>query len=246
MIKNLLSVIIVFSYLWSSESIGIVTKSKGDVNYKKYSSETKNKHINIGSELFNNDLIFTGEDGFVKFIYLDDGSSVKIHKNSELYVRGSINKRQIAKQINISNGLLKIDVSKQKSDEFTIVTPTSIASVKGTKFWVDCNGGNGDRFFGLNGIVKIKNKETGNEINLTSNTTASSLPNGSLDIVQTSSAEVNEILNFEIDSGEVDEIDDSIEEMTPEDSMQSEQENELRIKIKDEHGNTKVIIVKYN
>jgi hypothetical protein len=243
MFKLILNSIIVFSFLWSLESIAIVTKSKGDVTYKHHATETKKNEIDVGLEVFNNDFIKTGNDGFVKFVYLDDGSTIKIHQNSELYVRGTINKRQIAKQINIDNGLLKIDVSKQKSDEFSIVTPTSVASVKGTKFWVDCDGPSGDRFFGLNGIVKIQNKETGKIVDLTTNTTAVSLPDGSIDVGQTIPSEMNELLDFEIESGEVD--DGGFEDDTQSDTVITNEENELRIQIKDESGNTKTIVIKY-
>ena len=40
--------------------------------------------------LYNNDLLVTGDDGFVMFAYLDDGSLIKVHKNSGVYVNGDI------------------------------------------------------------------------------------------------------------------------------------------------------------
>ena len=46
------------------------------------------------------------------------------------------------------------------------VLPTSVASVKGTRFWIDVNGKNGDLFHGLSGIVEIANNITGEKINL--------------------------------------------------------------------------------
>ena len=85
--------------------------------------------LNSGSELFNNDLVRTGSDGFVKFTYLDDGTTIKINKDSELYIRGQVSNKNINKRINMSNGLIKLDVSKQNQDEFVIITPTSVASV---------------------------------------------------------------------------------------------------------------------
>ena len=79
---------ILFTGIYSNESIAVTTKSKGDVKYKKYSDEETTGSLSIGSELFNDDFIKTGLDGFVKFSYLDDGTTIKVHKNSELYVRG--------------------------------------------------------------------------------------------------------------------------------------------------------------
>ena len=65
-----------------------------------------------------------------KYIYLDDGSLIKVHKNAEVYVYGAIDKRSIVKQINVTEGNVKFEVSKQGSEDFTVITPTSVASVK--------------------------------------------------------------------------------------------------------------------
>ena len=138
-IKLILSLILFFNLLICEDSIAITTKSNGDVKYKKYSSSDDLTSLSIGSELFNDDFIKTGLDGFVKFSYLDDGTTIKVHKNSELYIRGKAEKNVINKRLNISNGVIKLDVSKQKEDEFTVVTPTSVASVKGTSFILETN-----------------------------------------------------------------------------------------------------------
>ena len=101
-------------------------KKKGKVSYTPYSNNKKIQNLNISESLFNQDLIETGENGFTKFVYLDDGSAIKIHKNSEVYIQGNINKRKIIKQINISTGKLKLDITKQQISEFKIITPTSV------------------------------------------------------------------------------------------------------------------------
>ena len=54
-----------------------------------------------------------------------------------------------------------MNVSKQLENEFSIITPTSVATVKGTNFWLICNGPEGDKFFGVEGSVEIKNIESG-------------------------------------------------------------------------------------
>ena len=74
-----------FSFLFQNE-VAIVTKNNGDVKYKKESSKRFTNRINSGLELFNNDLLVTGNDGFIMFAYLDDGSLIKVHKDSEVLV----------------------------------------------------------------------------------------------------------------------------------------------------------------
>ena len=110
--KFLFSIIFI-SFLINKETLAIVTKSTGDVKYKSYLSDEFSNELKMGSQLFNNDLIITDSDGFVKFSYLDDGTTIKIHNDSELYIRGQINQNSISKRINMTNGLLKLDVSKQ-------------------------------------------------------------------------------------------------------------------------------------
>ena len=43
-------------------------------------------------------------------------------------------------------GTVKLEIKKQSVDAFTVITPTSVASVKGTSFWLDCSGKSGDKF----------------------------------------------------------------------------------------------------
>ena len=176
--KFLFSVIFI-SFLINKETLAIVTKSTGDVKYKSYLSDEFSNELKMGSQLFNNDFIITDSDGFVKFSYLDDGTTIKIHHDSELYVRGQVNKKSISKRINMSNGLLKLDVSKQNDDEFMVITPTSVASVKGTSFILKSNE-DGDSFFGYEGTVEIRNKESNQIVKLSKNLKVISNNDGSI------------------------------------------------------------------
>ena len=233
------SFIFLFSYLLCEESIAITTKSVGVVKYKKFSNEKVNQKLDIGSELFNDDFIRTGKDGFVKFSYLDDGTTIKIHNNTELYVRGKSNNKIINKRLNINNGILKLDVSKQKEDEFTIVTPTSVASVKGTKFIIESNLDFGDKFYGFEGIVEIINKESNKLIRLSKNLKVSSTPDGEI---------VSEIIT-PVDMEIINEIESTIDETIIDEDIPdgsfNEEINELIIIVKSPSGEEKEIIIKY-
>tara|TARA_B100002052_G_scaffold98346_1_gene90867 strand:+ start:301 stop:1029 length:729 start_codon:yes stop_codon:yes gene_type:complete len=229
--------ILFFTFSFSEESIAITTKSIGTVDYKKYSND-KSEKLKMGSELFNDDYIKTGKDGFVKFSYLDDGTTIKIHNNTEIYVRGKSDNKIINKRLNISNGTLKLDVSKQKEDEFTIVTPTSVASVKGTKFIIESNIDFGDKFYGFEGIVEIINKESNKLIKLSRNLKVSSSPNGDLisEIITPSDMDIINEIESTIDEIIIDDVDDS--SLSPE-------VRELIILVKSPTGEQKEIIIKY-
>ena len=233
------------------ETIGLVMKKKGDVDYTPYNNKQQSKSLRISEALFNQDLIETGSDGFAKFVYLDDASIVKIHKNSEVYIQGDIKRRKIMKQVNIATGKMKLDIDKQQAGEFKIITPTSVASVKGTRFWVDVNGEKGDLFHGLSGIVEITNNITGQKVNLTENTTAISLPDGTLDIRKTIKNVLLELEILEQDAGEP--INDmpqgGLEDESgydlPNNNDSVDNINEIIIKLKNSSSDEKTLIIKY-
>jgi len=205
MINRIFIIIIMFSFFFSNDGIALITKSKGDVEYLKNDGTLTKNNLKKGTSLFNEDRITTGANGFAKYVYLDDGSIIKVHKNAEVYVYGSVDKRSIVKQINVSDGSVKFEVSKQAGNEFTVITPTSVATVKGTDFWLESDEDNGDRFFGLNGLVNVKNIESNIILQLTRNTTVISEPNGTINIKKTDINDFKKLQRLELGAGEIDE-----------------------------------------
>ena len=88
----------IFSLFLYANELAIVTKSKGNVTYKKNTLKDFEKTVKAGKELYDEDLLKTGIDGFVMFMYLDDGTLIKVHKNSEVYISGKISDRSINKR----------------------------------------------------------------------------------------------------------------------------------------------------
>ena len=245
---NLLIVIltsILFSLVSAKDELAIVTKSKGNVEYKSNTSDAFQLNVKGGLELYNDDLLKTGNNGFVMFVYLDDGSLIKLHKNSEAYITGKIQNNNINKRINAGDGFFRFDVKDQKGDEFTVVTPSSVASVKGTDFVIDISP-EGDVFYGFDGIVDIANKISNTRERLEKDNKVESLKTGSISkeimtaqdyiIIQNveseSGVEEQEFVPEDLDdSGDTDQIDDSIKE--------------IRIKVLNEGGDEKEIIIRY-
>ena len=99
------------------------------VGKKEFSS------LKTGSILEDGDKIRTGNSGFVAIIFIDDKSTLKIKENSEAVITGQRTTKNISKKINLDGGTIRASISKQNVD-FVIQTPTSVASVKGTDFWL--------------------------------------------------------------------------------------------------------------
>ena len=129
---------------------------------------------------------------------------------------------------------------KQSVDEFTVITPTSVASVKGTSFWIDCNGNSGDKFFGESGSVVIRNRESGERRQLTKNKVANSLPDGSLRVREITPKELEMLEKRESDVGES----DNNQGDSQFGSSTQDNQNEIIIELEDSSGNTKTITIK--
>ena len=236
-------IIIIFNFFFSNNGIALVTKSKGDVEYLKKDGEIANNNLKKGTSLFNEDKITTGANGFAKYVYLDDGSVIKVHKNAEVYVYGSVDKRSIIKQINVYDVNVKFEVSKQSSNDFTVITPKSVATVKGTDFWLESDEDDGDRFFGLSGLVSVKNIESNIILQLTRNTTVVSEPDGKINIKKTDVNDFKKLQRLELSAGEIDE--NEFQESILEQQGENVPEGEIKIQLDDGSGSLKEIIIKY-
>ena len=260
MLNNKYIIFFLFSMLFSVESLAIITKSLGKVEYSKYNQKDSSSNLIIGSELFNEDFLQTKSDGFLKFAYLDDGTTIKMHKNSEIYVRGDVQEYLIDKRISISHGTYNFNVSNQKNGVFTIITPTSVASVKGTKFMLVSDSEGKDEFYGFEGLVEVLNKESNTTLRLSRNVKVTSTSDGNInsEIMTQSDYNVTNQINLfedEIDSENIipnqEEIDNEQENqqnpVIPENIDENNQSsNELRIKIKNAQGEEKELIIRYN
>lgn len=251
---------LLLNFIFTAESVALVMKKKGDVKYKPFSSKDKDFELEMSKSLFNQDQILTGTDGFTKVVYLDDGSTIKVHRESEIYIQGSIKNRRIIKQINILEGRMKFDINAQKLVDFRIATPTSVATIKGTRFWVDSRGEDGDLFMGLAGKVSIENLESGEVIELEPNTTVNSSSDGSLTILPTKPLELQVLESMEESVGEITEeeinstnsqsqgpIVQTQSSVNPSSSSQNGSINhQLRIKFVNASGDEKELIIEYS
>jgi len=257
MIKFLyIFILLIFcSSYFSKPTLGLVTKSKGKVEYQKYDSNSYTSSVKKGLGLYGEDQIRTGDNGFSIYRYLDDASSIKILKNSDVIIEGRVDSRNISKKIEVKNGLLNFNINDQKEGYFTVVTPTSVATVKGTEFWLICNGDEGDRFLGVEGFVEVKNIESGRAVILNENSTVASFSNGDIASQTMTTQDFQQVEILEDESGEYEdfEVETETESGFNEDLNEDQNDfsstlidqNILRIEFEDSSGNTKEIIIKY-
>lgn len=154
---SIFSVLIIFTAVFAAKSVAITIKSKGKVKVHE-SGKKSDKNLKRGFRLKDGDKIITGDKSYAAFRFIDDNSLVRIRSNSSCTVKGKEQKdNSILKNIFVEIGTIFARITKQKG-RFQVTTPTSVASVKGTKFITDHRGEAGTYYFGEEGLVEVKNK----------------------------------------------------------------------------------------
>ena len=177
-----ISILLLSSNLIASK-IAVATKVNGDVEIMPVDTKDFSK-LKPGTVLSDGDKIRTGNSGFAAIIFIDDKSILKLKGNSEATIAGQRTSASISKKINMDSGTVRATITKQNVD-FVIQTPTSVASVKGTDFWLLSDPISGDEVIGLDGIVNLINNETGEEVDVTEGNSGISNPDGSVGIEET-------------------------------------------------------------
>jgi len=141
--KRYLFILIFFivssSFVFSQKVVAAISSLKGAVMVKPAGSR---KYIPAykGQMLKSSEWIKTKDNVFVAIVFLD-GSNIKIKQKTEVQITSH---RQTSKQLkttlNLTKGQAWSNVASQgDAGEFTIKTPSAVASVKGTEFDLEYN-----------------------------------------------------------------------------------------------------------
>lgn len=209
----------VFSFVLGSK-IAVVTKVKGLVEIMP-TGKTEFYDLKAGTILSSGDKIRTGKSGFTAIIFIDDKSTLKLKGNSEAVITGQRTAASISKKINMDIGTVRATIKKQNTD-FVIQTPTSVASVKGTDFWLLTDPVTGDQIICVEGTVGLVNTETGEEVDVTEGMSCISIPDGTLELSETDPSSI------------------------PDDpSDEQEGPSQIRIYLEGPNGEQKVMVIEY-
>ena len=182
MLKLFIFYLICLGNLQASK-IAVTTKVKGLVELMPSGKKLFSK-LKAGTILADGDKIRTGTSGFAAIIFIDDKSTLKLKGNSEAVITGKRTAASISKKINMDSGTIRATIKKQNTS-FVIQTPTSVASVKGTDFWLLTDPDKGDQVIGLEGVVGLKNIDTGQDVDVVEGMSGISTPDGDLGIEET-------------------------------------------------------------
>jgi len=199
--------------------IAVTAKLMGGTEHKILGGEYK-PDLKRGMQLNDRDWVRTKSDGYLALMFIDDKSLLKLRENSELKITAVRTSTGLDKSIQMSFGKVKAEISPQSSGEFTITTPTSVASVKGTIFWI-ISTPSGDIIVGIEGTVTVTNTESGETVTVGVGQTATSSIDGTIGVAPTPPGGV------------------------PDDPGATDEGNQIRIKLENADGDSKEIIIDY-
>ena len=208
----------------NAEAIARVMKSNGNVSLKALGKATFSINVKPGHGINNGDAIRIGETGFAVVIFIDDRSVVKIRENTEFQFIDSPSTRTLE----IEQGTIFNNVSKQRDKTFRVETPVSVASVKGTEFAVISDPAGIDQFFCQEGTFDVYNVVSGQTISVQQGQQAISNALGTL----TEQPFSPEDYPDEPDA-DVDDIEEDVEEAEEEEPEEVEEEPEAEEEVEE-------------
>jgi len=169
-------------YAQNVDESALALKKRGEAHRKAYGVNTLDEQVEVGMWFSNYDSVRTGTASFLAILFTDDKSIIKMKENSDLTIQRSITPTETLRQIRINRGELKMKVTPSLEGKYEIITAVSVASVKGTEFWLIVNPDGTDTFIGLEGSLQILNIESGQSMLLTQGMTVTSLWTGAMSI----------------------------------------------------------------
>ena len=173
----LVTITIMICSLVQGESIARIMKAEGLVFVKRLGMSSYDEPGKIGVAINNGDAIKVGEYGFAAVIFLDDRSVVKIKSDSQFEFMDTKNTRSL----NIEFGTILNKIEKENRNKtFRVVSPVSVASVKGTEFSAMIDPSGVDQFVGKEGLFEVFNSVSGQTVSVGPGQKALSGSTGSL------------------------------------------------------------------
>ena len=173
----LVTITIMICSLVQGESIATIMKAEGLVFVKRLGMNSYDEPGQIGAAINNGDAIKVGEYGFAAVIFLDDRSVVKIKSDSQFEFMDTKNTRSL----NIEFGTILNKIEKENRNKtFRVVSPVSVASVKGTEFSAMIDPSGVDQFVGKEGLFEVFNSVSGQTVSVGPGQKALSGSTGSL------------------------------------------------------------------
>src|SRR5712692_8112497 len=171
---GILMVAVVFMGASSSSGpiamIALVSKVVQDVTKKTLSTDWAKAQK--GDLLASGDEVKTGEKS-IAVVKFKDNSILRLREKAELKVQGETTGDAFSKSVYVNRGQVGFEVQKRENQKFTFTSPTSVASIRGTKGMLETTTA-GDELIVTEGVVNLLNQKSNNSRNVAAGQTGSS------------------------------------------------------------------------
>ena len=203
---------------YPTPTLALIMKVIPDVMKKgttsQWNTAIKSDQLSAGDQLK------TGKNALAVLKFLDK-SIVRVRELSEITI-GSDAVGKLTKLVQLNGGTVGFDVKKQTNEQFRFTSPTSVASIRGTKGkW--CGGRGNDTLVVNEGLVNLKNQTSNKDIDVLAGYIGFSGQDGTLSSRPATSQELADAEN----------------------AFTAESQNELKLEMRDSNGNKKEMKIKY-
>ncbi len=219
----LVSLILCLGMFAMADTVALLSASKGKVNLERESNDIEFKK---GELLHNSDVLRTGPESFAAYKFIDASSLVKLFSNSVVTINADKKDGKLAKRVKINQGSV-LSTIKSGTGSFSVQTPTTVASVKGTEFMTRVDDDGNSIFIVTDGEVDLRVMATDERMSVGKGKTATVDPEGET-MLQDSTPE-------DLDSIELSELE----------GEGGLEKNTILIPVLDDAGNTKYIKITY-
>jgi hypothetical protein len=171
--------LVLATYLCAENPIAVMVKMKGDVTLTR---NTKKVSIKVGDVLFHNDKIQSGSASYAALKYVDNGAFLKIFPNSIVSIKVDVDNGKLNKSANIEKGTLFSAINKKIKANYSVESPTTVASVKGTKYISNFDVDRTFYVYTTEGVVSAENLKSRTKMDVPAGSMLQSNPDGSMTV----------------------------------------------------------------
>lgn len=170
-------IFVLATFLFAENPIAVMIKMKGDITLTR---NAKKVTIKAGDILYHNDKIQSGNASYAALKYVDNGAFLKIFPNSIVSIKIDGDKGLSKKSANIEKGTVFSSINKKIKSQYTVESPTTVASVKGTKYISNFDIDRVFYVYTTEGIVTAENLKSRTKMDVPAGSMLQSNPDGTM------------------------------------------------------------------
>ncbi|HLP16404.1 MAG TPA: FecR family protein [Bacteroidota bacterium] len=188
--------------------------------------------------LFSGNVIRTHERSFAIIKFLES-SILRVQERSEVEIRGTKSSgKEFSKNVHMRSGGLGFNVKKRPNEKFEFTTPTSVASIRGTEGALFSDPDSSDLLVLETGSVLFTNTVSHRSVDVLGGQTGQSFANGEIRVRPSLPGDIDRMHHLR-DLGSMSDTTGTLR------GDAGQQRDELRIRMKDQNGNPKTLILKF-